>query len=91
MDSSESDAKYINSPETLIYNKGSNLYNLNFAKEDIRKKNCIIIVEGYTDVLITQKEKRLEELDATYLNTQNEKDKLENQYNLLILVMLKLN
>jgi len=46
--------KYINSPETLIYNKGSNLYSLNFAKDDIRKKNYIIIVEGYTDVLITQ-------------------------------------
>jgi DNA primase len=46
--------KYINSPETLVYNKGSNLYNLNFAKEGIRKKNFIIIVEGYTDVLITQ-------------------------------------
>ncbi|MEA3454313.1 MAG: toprim domain-containing protein, partial [Candidatus Caldatribacteriota bacterium] len=46
--------KYINSPETLVYNKGSNLYGLNFAKEDIRKKNYLIIVEGYTDVLITQ-------------------------------------
>ncbi|GAF92509.1 unnamed protein product, partial [marine sediment metagenome] len=46
--------KYINSPETMIYNKGSNLYSLNFAKEDIRKKNYIIVVEGYTDVLITQ-------------------------------------
>jgi len=46
--------KYINSPETSVYNKGSNLYSLNFAKEDIRKKNYIIIVEGYTDVLITQ-------------------------------------
>ena len=46
--------KYINSPETLVYNKGSNLYSLNFAKEDIRKKNYIIIVEGYTDVLIAQ-------------------------------------
>jgi DNA primase len=46
--------KYINSPETLIYNKGSNLYSLNFAKEDIRKNNSAIIVEGYTDVLITQ-------------------------------------
>jgi len=46
--------KYINSPETLVYNKGSNLYSLNFAKENIRKKNYIIIVEGYTDVLITQ-------------------------------------
>ena len=46
--------KYINSAETLVYNKGSNLYSLNFAKEDIRKKNYLIIVEGYTDVLITQ-------------------------------------
>ncbi|HBY56576.1 MAG TPA: DNA primase [Candidatus Atribacteria bacterium] len=46
--------KYINSPETLIYNKGENLYNLNFAREDIRKKNEAIIVEGYTDILIVQ-------------------------------------
>jgi len=46
--------KYINSPETLIYNKGSNLYNINFAKEDIRRNKRIIIVEGYTDVLIVQ-------------------------------------
>ena len=46
--------KYINSPETLVYNKGSNLYSLNFAREDIRKKDYLIIVEGYTDVLITQ-------------------------------------
>jgi len=46
--------KYINSPETLVYNKGSNLYSLNFAKEDIRKKDYLVIVEGYTDVLITQ-------------------------------------
>lgn len=46
--------KYINSPETLVYNKGSNLYSLNFAKESIRKENRVIIVEGYTDVLISQ-------------------------------------
>ncbi|MEA2088040.1 MAG: DNA primase [Candidatus Caldatribacteriota bacterium] len=46
--------KYINSPETLVYNKGSNLYSLNFAKEGIRKNNYLIIVEGYTDVLVTQ-------------------------------------
>jgi len=46
--------KYINSPETLVYHKGENLYNLNFAREEIRKKNLAIIVEGYTDVLIAQ-------------------------------------
>ena len=46
--------KYINSPETLIYKKGRNLYNINFAKENIRRKKRVIIVEGYTDVLLTQ-------------------------------------
>jgi len=46
--------KYINSPETIIYKKGENLYNINFAKEEIRKKNQVIIVEGYTDALIAQ-------------------------------------
>lgn len=43
--------KYINSPETPIYNKGSHLYGLNFAKEEIRKQDFCIIVEGYVDVL----------------------------------------
>lgn len=49
--------KYINSPETPVYNKGSHLYNLHYAKEEVRRKNYIIIVEGYTDVLITQQYK----------------------------------
>jgi len=47
--------KYINSPETLIYKKGNSLYNINFAKEHIRRNKRVIIVEGYTDVLIAQK------------------------------------
>ena len=51
---SDSLPKYINSPETLIYKKGKNLYNVNFAKESIRRKKRVIIVEGYTDVLIAQ-------------------------------------
>jgi len=46
--------KYINSPETIIYKKGNNLYNINFAKEHIRKNKRMIIVEGYTDVLVAQ-------------------------------------
>ncbi len=44
--------KYINSPETLVYNKAKNLYGLFQAKQSIRQKNQIIIMEGYTDVLI---------------------------------------
>jgi len=44
--------KYINSPETPVYSKGKNLYGLYEAKKSIRQKNQIIIMEGYTDVLM---------------------------------------
>ena len=44
--------KYLNSPETLIYNKGENLYGLNWAKSFMRKKESVFIMEGYTDVLM---------------------------------------
>jgi DNA primase len=43
--------KYINSPQTLIFDKGSILYGVDKAKSAIRKKDLAIIVEGYTDVL----------------------------------------
>ena len=43
--------KYINSPQTSIFDKSSSLYGLDRAKSAIRKKNFVIIVEGYMDVL----------------------------------------
>jgi len=43
--------KYINSPQTQIFDKGSILYGIDKAKSAIRKKNLAIIVEGYMDVL----------------------------------------
>ncbi len=43
--------KYINSPQTPIFDKSSNLYGIDKAKSAIRKKNLVIIVEGYMDVL----------------------------------------
>ncbi len=43
--------KYINSPETDIYNKRKVLYGLYFAKQSIRKEDECIMVEGYTDVI----------------------------------------
>lgn len=43
--------KYLNSSESPVYVKGKNLYGLSRAKEDVRKKNEAILVEGYFDFL----------------------------------------
>jgi DNA primase len=43
--------KYLNSPESPVYVKGRNLYGLARAKGDIRKKDEVVIVEGYFDFL----------------------------------------
>jgi len=43
--------KYINSPESPIYKKGNSLYGLYKAKNEIRKRNEAIMVEGYMDLL----------------------------------------
>ncbi len=45
-------AKYINSPQTQIFNKSSLLYGYNLAKKEIFKKKEIIITEGYIDVIM---------------------------------------
>lgn len=44
-------AKYINSPETPIYRKGDHLYGLHAARDAIRKRRQVIIVEGNFDVI----------------------------------------
>ncbi len=50
----EKTAKYINSPQTKVYNKSEVLYGVNFAKNEIRKTDEVILVEGYTDVISLQ-------------------------------------
>jgi len=44
-------AKYVNSPESIIYSKSNELYGLYQAKQSIVKKNKCILVEGYMDVI----------------------------------------
>ncbi|MCK4353748.1 MAG: DNA primase [Dehalococcoidia bacterium] len=47
----ESLPKYVNSPQTPIFDKSSSLYGINKAKSTIKHENLVIIVEGYMDVL----------------------------------------
>ena len=44
-------AKYINSPETNFFRKGSNLYNLDHVRKLSNKTNNVFLVEGYMDVI----------------------------------------
>ena len=47
-------AKYVNSPETLVYNKGRILFGLNFAKNAARQSEELVIVEGQMDCISAQ-------------------------------------
>jgi len=47
----EKSAKYVNTPQTVLYDKSRILYGLNFAKMEIKKANEAILVEGNTDVI----------------------------------------
>ncbi|MGP4055801.1 DNA primase [Mycobacterium sp. 4D054] len=45
------EAKYVNTPETVLYKKSSVLFGLDLAKRDIAKSHRAVVVEGYTDVM----------------------------------------
>jgi DNA primase len=47
----EGQPKYLNSPESSLYHKGEILYGLQVAKRYSTEKDCVIIVEGYFDLL----------------------------------------
>ena len=47
----ENKPKYVNSPESEIYNKSNVLYGLNIAKSEIIRQDKCLLVEGYTDVI----------------------------------------
>jgi DNA primase len=47
----EEQPKYLNSPESLVFQKKDQLYGLNLTRQDINKENCAILVEGYMDAI----------------------------------------
>ncbi len=44
--------KYLNSPETILFNKSNVLYGIDIAKNAILKQHRVILMEGYTDVIM---------------------------------------
>jgi DNA primase len=48
----DNDAKYVNSPETPLFNKSGELYALDKARDGIAKEKCVLVMEGYTDVIM---------------------------------------
>ncbi len=44
--------KYLNSPETQVFSKSKTLYGINLAKEPMKRNRKVLIMEGYTDVII---------------------------------------
>src|SRR5256884_6317974 len=47
----QSEAKYLNSPDTPLYQKGLTLFGLDRARTDIRDRQTVLFVEGYFDVI----------------------------------------
>src|SRR6185369_6511595 len=48
----DGDQKYLNSPETPAYTKGRHLYGLHLTRDEIRRQEFAILVEGYLDLII---------------------------------------
>jgi DNA primase len=56
--------KYLNTPETVVFHKSKAIYGINFAKDAIREKKRVILVEGQMDVALAH-EAGIEEVVAS--------------------------
>ena len=51
----ENVAKYLNSPETIFFNKSAILYGMNFARDEARRRKYFILAEGQMDLVMSHK------------------------------------
>lgn len=51
IDKEKAPQKYLNSPDSVLFHKGGNVYGINLAKSAIRSQDRVVIVEGYMDVI----------------------------------------
>ncbi len=51
LNESAKEAKYINSPETILYKKGQTVFGLDVTKSSILREDCVVVMEGEFDVL----------------------------------------
>ncbi len=47
----DEEPKYLNSPDTLIYQKGDSVFGLNLSRDSIKKQKSAVLVEGYFDLI----------------------------------------
>jgi DNA primase len=47
----QAQAKYVNTPESILYHKSSVLYGMHLAKQSIKQKDAVVVVEGNMDVI----------------------------------------
>ncbi len=79
-------AKYINSPQTLIYNKSAILYGLHQAKQAIKKAERAVLVEGYMDAIASHQAGRANVVASSGTALTRDQVKLLKRYTTTIVL-----
>ncbi|MCX6763009.1 MAG: DNA primase [Candidatus Moranbacteria bacterium] len=76
----EKSAKYVNTPHTVLYDKGKILYGLNSAKVEIKKRNEAVLVEGNTDVIASHQAGFIQKIAVSGTALTEEQVKILKRY-----------
>lgn len=78
--------KYVNSPQTQIYNKSQILYNLDLAKQEIKRLNYAILVEGNMDAIASYQAGIKNTVAVSGTSLTDEQIKLLKRYTLNVMI-----